>query len=127
MRLVVFDLYGTLADTFEDIAQATNHALMAFGCPTMTTEAIKQRHVGRGARNLMARTLGAGKEAFADAAAVLWREYYESHPTDHTRFYPGAVELLEWLRARRADRDPQQQGGRADATNHKRDWSGRAR
>jgi len=99
LKLVAFDLDGTLADTFEDIAEATNHALMAFGCPTLPFETIKG-YVGRGVRNLMARALGPDKEAFADSAAVLWREYYERHPTDHTLLYPGAVELLEWLRAR---------------------------
>jgi phosphoglycolate phosphatase len=99
VRLVAFDLDGTLADTFEDIAQATNHALMAFGCPTLSTETIKA-YVGLGARNLMTRALGPDKETFADAAAVLWREYYERHPADYTRLYPGAVDLLEWLRAR---------------------------
>jgi len=99
VRLVVFDLDGTLADTFEDIARATNHVLTAFGCPTLPAEVIKT-YVGRGARNLMARALGPANEAFADAAAVLWREYYEHHPADHTSLYPGAVELLEWLRAR---------------------------
>jgi phosphoglycolate phosphatase len=98
VRLVAFDLDGTLADTFEDIAQATNHALTAFGCQPLDLQTIKG-YVGRGARNLMARTLGPDKQAFADAAAVLWREYYERHPTDHTQLYPGAVELLEWLRA----------------------------
>ena len=41
VRLVAFDLDGTLADTFEDIAEATNHALMAFGHPTLPTEEIK--------------------------------------------------------------------------------------
>jgi len=97
VRLVAFDLDGTLADTFEDIAQATNRVLKAFGCPTLDTETVKAM-VGRGARNLMAAALGSGKETFADAAAVLWRESYERYPTDHTRLYPGVVELLEWLR-----------------------------
>jgi len=100
VRLVVFDLDGTLADTFEDIAQATNRALRAFGRPTLDPATIKN-YVGRGARNLMARALGPEHEQFADAAAVLWSEYYERHPIDHTRLYPGAVRLLEWLRARK--------------------------
>lgn len=99
VRLVVFDLDGTLADTFEDIAQATNRVLKAFDCPVLDTETIKG-YVGRGVRNLMARALGPEKEAFADAAAVLWREYYELHPVDYTRLYPGVIELLEWLRER---------------------------
>ena len=99
IRFVVFDLDGTLADTFEDIARATNSVLKAFGCPTLDTATIKQ-YVGRGARNLMIQALGPDKEAFADAATVLWREHYERHPADHTNLYPGAVELLEWLRER---------------------------
>lgn len=99
VRLVVFDLDGTLADTFEDIAQATNRALKAFGCPTYDTATIKG-FVGRGVRNLMIQALGPEKEAFADAAVVMWREYYEKHPIDYTRLYPGAADMLEWLRGR---------------------------
>jgi phosphoglycolate phosphatase len=98
VRFVAFDLDGTLADTFEDIAAATNRALKAFGCAPLETAAIK-RFVGRGVRHLMARALGPGKDKFADAAAVLWTEYYERHATDRTRLCPGAVQLLEWLRA----------------------------
>jgi len=99
VRFVAFDLDGTLADTFRDVANVTNHVLKAFGCPALDLETVKT-YVGRGARNLMLKALGPEKEAFADAAAVLWREYYESHPVDYTSLYPGAVELLEWLRKR---------------------------
>lgn len=99
IRLIAFDLDGTLADTFEDIARATNSVLRAFDCPTLDTATIKS-YVGRGARYLVARALGPDKETFADAATVLWREHYERHPTDHTTLYPGTVALLEWLRER---------------------------
>jgi phosphoglycolate phosphatase len=98
LRLVAFDLDGTLADTFEDIAQATNQVLSAFGCPTLPTATIKS-FVGYGARNLVAKALGPGREAFVDAAAVLWRELYERHPVEQSSLYPGAVELLEWLQS----------------------------
>jgi len=97
IRLVVFDLDGTLADTFEDIAAATNHVLTSFDCPTLDVATIKT-YVGCGARHLLARALGPERETFADAAVVLWREFYERHPTDHATLYPGVVDLLEWLR-----------------------------
>ncbi|MBM3333386.1 HAD-IIIA family hydrolase [Candidatus Sumerlaeota bacterium] len=96
--LVVFDLDGTLADTFEDIAQATNHVLKAFGCPTLPTETIKG-YVGKGARNLLGQLLGPDKQPYVADATALWLDYYERHPTDHTQLYPGAIELIEWLRA----------------------------
>ena len=50
MTGILFDLDGTLLDTLEDLRDATNHVLRAFGCPEQSTEAVR-RAVGNGAAN----------------------------------------------------------------------------
>ena len=44
---VVFDLDGTLLNTLEDLADATNYALQQFGMPVRTMDEIR-RFVGNG-------------------------------------------------------------------------------
>ena len=42
MRAVIFDLDGTLLNTLDDLADATNAALRHFGCPERTKEEVRQ-------------------------------------------------------------------------------------
>ncbi|SCX78760.1 HAD family hydrolase [Desulfoluna spongiiphila] len=60
---VVFDLDGTLIDSLEEIATATNRTLEAFGYPTHPEEAFKY-FAGHGARVLVERA--APKDVVAD-------------------------------------------------------------
>jgi phosphoglycolate phosphatase len=96
-QAVLFDLDGTLADTLEDLANATNHALTALGCPPHPVPSYRY-FVGDGARNLMLRTLPAEKASLADKALALMREHYDAHCFDRTRLYPGIPELVAALR-----------------------------
>ena len=52
MRAVIFDLDGTLLNTLDDLADATNAALRHFGFPERTTEEVR-RFVGNGAERLI--------------------------------------------------------------------------
>jgi len=99
-RAVLFDLDGTLANTLEDLANATNHALMTLGCPTHPAHEYRY-FVGDGARNLILRTLPADKGSLAKEALALMREHYEAHCFDRTRVYPGIRELVASLRGRK--------------------------
>ena len=107
-KLVIFDLDGTLADTFGDIAEAVNFALAGQGLSPFSSQKVRQ-YVGNGVRNLMERLLSqyGKKEQMAkngrlvDEAVRLWKDYYQSHPADHTTLYKGACKVLEGLRQRR--------------------------
>jgi phosphoglycolate phosphatase len=50
---LLFDLDGTLADTFEDIVEAVQRARVRLGGPPLDPREVR-RHVGWGARNLVA-------------------------------------------------------------------------
>jgi phosphoglycolate phosphatase len=98
-RAVLFDLDGTLADTLADLANATNHALAARGCPTHPLAAYRY-FVGDGAHNLCLRVLPADRQHLADDVLRLMRTHYEAHCFDETRLYPGIPELVAALHGR---------------------------
>jgi phosphoglycolate phosphatase len=96
-RAVLFDLDGTLADCFQDIQAATNHALRALGLPEHDLAAIKT-FVGHGVDHLCQMALG-GRVELADEARRHIVAYYASHPASTSRFYEGIPELARDLRA----------------------------
>jgi len=106
-RLVVFDLDGTLVDTFDDIAAAVNYVMKEFGLPSHQTYDVKI-HVGNGARVLMAWSLnnasgkkpGWAQDAMIDRAVALWKGYYLEHPAVHSRLYSGVLDMLGELKNR---------------------------
>src|SRR5206468_4333256 len=94
---VVFDLDGTLIDSRGDIVAAANHALIGVGKNPLPAISIT-RHVGDGARTLLARC--AQLSEYADEVErmlQLFISFYTEHPVDFTRWMPGAQEALEAL------------------------------
>lgn len=91
---VIFDLDGTLLDTLEDLTDATNAALAAFGYPRRSLEEVRQ-FVGNGAARLIALAVPEG----ADPEPVLayFREYYDAHCRIKTGPYPGILEALSQI------------------------------
>jgi len=98
IRLLIFDLDGTLADTSIDITNAINHALKPFGIGPFTIEEIKGM-VGSGITKLLHSLLP--QEGVADRAPdeVVNRflEYYSAHLLDNTKAYPYVGETLSRL------------------------------
>lgn len=95
MKLIAFDLDGTLVDSRVDIAASANAALEAVGLPRRP-EAEVASFVGRGARNLVARCVEPHHGKLEEALAA-WHLHYGEHLLDTTRPYPGIVELLASL------------------------------
>ena len=93
----VFDLDGTLIDSGRDIARSANAVRVHFGLPALD-EARAVSFVGDGVGVLMERVLGADATA-PDAARLaegltVFNDHYGRHCLDHTRLYPGVLEVL---------------------------------
>ena len=102
VRLVVFDLDGTLVDSVQDIATATNRALarVAPGTPPLPLGEVRG-FVGEGARVLIERSLErTGVDARVDDVLPVFLESYRGCLLATTKLYPGVAEALEALRDR---------------------------
>lgn len=90
---IVFDLDGTLLDTLEDLANATNAALTFCGLPLRTVEEVRA-FVGNGAKKLIERAVGEGNQHLTEKALRAFKEYYGAHCADKTAPYEGILPLL---------------------------------
>ncbi len=99
---VLFDLDGTLLDTLDDLADATNAVLAARGWPTHPTEAYKT-FVGNGAVKLIERALPddvrSQPDRLVDVVAEFKTQYARCWKAK-TRPYDGVAELLAGLSER---------------------------
>lgn len=100
-KLVIFDLDGTLLDTIEDLGNAVNYLLERHGFPQYTV-AQYRKMVGHGIRNLIRKAFSPMEldDACLEACVVEFKEYYLAHIDEHTRPFPGIVELLNDLYAK---------------------------
>ena len=97
MTGILFDLDGTLLNTLEDLADATNYALNRFGCPSRTVEQVR-RAIGNGAANQIRKSLPEGTpEETVQQVLEEYKPYYTAHCQIKTRPYPGIPEALEIL------------------------------
>jgi phosphoglycolate phosphatase len=97
VRGIVFDLDGTLIDSRRDIAEAANHALERAGLARLPHAEIES-YVGDGAPLLLARAARLDvKDLRLTPMIADFLDYYETHPVDHTRLMPGALEALDAL------------------------------
>ncbi len=95
--LIVFDLDGTLVDTRQDLTDAVNYALKRLGKPPLDVDTVT-RNVGDGVRMLLLRTLQIEDDALRAKGRDYFIEYYSQHLADHTRPYPGIIEMLDTLK-----------------------------
>jgi phosphoglycolate phosphatase len=104
-QAVIFDLDGTLLDTIEDIAGATNRVLEARGLAPFSVEETKLL-VGDGIEEMVRRTFalrGLGTLFDTDVAGIVtdYRREYKSCWRSHSRPFPGIPELLDEIARRR--------------------------
>ena len=99
---LVFDLDGTLVDSFEDIRTAINHVVGRLGGSPLDSDAFRV-HVGWGARNLIRGCCeAAGLTCDLDDALALFRAAYRRTCVRQTRLYPGIHAVLRELGPDRA-------------------------
>jgi phosphoglycolate phosphatase len=119
IRLLVFDLDGTLIDSRQDLCNSVNATLEKFGLAPLPDDMIAG-FIGDGAQLLIRRALAVTSqrrrpvvrgpvvpgempvehdpEEIFDEAFLYFLNYYRAHKLDYTRLYPGVVEALDGLR-----------------------------
>jgi len=95
IKLVIFDLDGTLIDSRLDLVHSVNAALRHIGRPELPEDVIAS-YVGDGAPILIQRALGGETvdESLVRKGLQFFLSYYREHKLDHTTVYPGIAEAL---------------------------------
>jgi phosphoglycolate phosphatase len=97
IRLLIFDLDGTLIDSRLDLVHSVNAMLRHFRRPELPDEVVAS-YVGDGAPVLVRRALGDPKDQkFLKEAVDYFLAYYRVHKLDHTRVYEGIKDSLAAL------------------------------
>ncbi len=95
IKLILFDLDGTLIDSEQDLANSVNAMLRHFGRKELPLEVI-DTYIGDGAPMLIRRALGDPAHAtFLQEALNYFLMYYREHKLDTTRPYAGIAEALQ--------------------------------
>jgi phosphoglycolate phosphatase len=100
LKLLVFDLDGTLIDSAQDLCNSVNATLNHFGRAPLEDTAIAGM-IGDGAMVLVRRAFGeaALDEDSLGKAHAWFLDYYREHKLDFTYAYEGVLEALAALRA----------------------------
>jgi phosphoglycolate phosphatase len=95
IKLVIFDLDGTLIDSRLDLVHSVNAALRHIHRPELPDHVIAS-YVGDGAPVLIQRALGpeAADQSLVRKGLEFFLSYYREHKLDHTIVYPGVQDAL---------------------------------
>ena len=101
LKLLVFDLDGTLIDSAQDLCNSVNATLEKFNRSHLSDEVIAS-HIGDGALMLVRRAFAEddgvepGEPLLAEAYKY-FLEYYRQHKLDYTYAYDGVLQALDAL------------------------------
>ena len=96
IKLIIFDLDGTLVNSIADITNALNYAIEPYGFEQLTVERTTSL-VGEGVTRLIEKLVGQQTADLKEVVLKRFLEYYSEHLTDFTVPYPGVRETLEML------------------------------
>ena len=102
IKLLLWDLDGTLVDSELDLAHSINAMLRHLERPELPVEVVAS-YVGDGVSMLVRRSLGDPEdEGFVQSSLEFFMRYYREHKLDNTYVYPGIMDTLQTIRDRSA-------------------------
>lgn len=93
IKLIIFDLDGTLVDAYKAIAVTLNRSLKHYGFKTVSGETVRN-NVGHGDKNFIE---GFFPKSYVNKALSHYRKNHMSDLRKFTRFLPGAKRTLRAL------------------------------
>ncbi len=99
LKVVLFDLDGTLIDSEKDIAEAANFTRQHYGLARVPDSTIAQ-YVGNGVLVLLEKSLETRDKSKILEAYEVFKQHYRVHCADHTKTFRGTFELLDHLKHR---------------------------
>jgi phosphoglycolate phosphatase len=101
IRLILFDLDGTLVDSVGDLAWCGNRMLERLGL-AVHDEQVARNWVGNGLERFVKRLLTGAMDAepaadLYERGLEIFHELYAAHASDRSVVYPGALETLQRL------------------------------
>ncbi|MBI4746357.1 MAG: HAD-IA family hydrolase [Deltaproteobacteria bacterium] len=96
IKLVIFDLDGTLVNSIKDITNSLNYATGPYGLAPKTVEEVAAL-VGEGITRVIERIIGEERLRHREEVVNRFLEFYSEHIVDNTFPYPGVKETLEGL------------------------------
>ena len=97
IKLVIFDLDGTLVDSFAELVAATNHVRTTFGLRRFTEGEIRKM-LGAGGPRLVEKALPDASPEELEMASALYLDYSDANLLTATTCYPGMMETLDALK-----------------------------
>jgi phosphoglycolate phosphatase len=98
IRLLIFDLDGTLVDSRQDLANSVNAMLRFLKRPELPCDLIAS-YIGDGAPMLVRRALGdPDDEQLVKSSLEYFMGWYREHLLDNTFVYPGMIDALKKIR-----------------------------
>lgn len=97
---ILFDLDGTLVDSFPDVCASLNRVFAEEGLPLLTEGEIETQ-AGSDTMAMIEHALAAGGNSIEKAAEIHPRflANYRAHPVENTKIYPGVIEALDGFAA----------------------------
>ncbi len=93
IKLLIFDLDGTLVNSLPDLTDSVNYALTKLNRPNINQKQT-EKYIGGGLKELIELSLGRTNEIPFEKARALFMEYYINNYVNKTTFYKDVPEVL---------------------------------
>jgi len=101
LKLLIFDLDGTLIDSVPDLTDAINKTFDELGINKVTEEEVRN-YLGNGAKTLIERALKNDNTELFQKALKIFKNHYKNSVCVKTSLYPGVKETLEKIPHKKA-------------------------